>query len=504
MVWCGHWGGSFGDSVDQMVVCFVGWWNLRLPEGDGDVFNLPIAHKCSFDYKQNTYSNIISINKSGEAIMNTENLKVEQLEGKEIERTEILDIFVPFIQNLSHSFVVAINSPWGTGKTTFVNQCIKKLGEEYPAIYYNAWKSDFSSDPFIDFCAEILDMEEDVDGEKSAEKKNVLDKAIGIGKNIWDKKGEITMSLVSKIGTQELAEACGAEEYADEISTAVSGVVSKQIEEYSDRKSSTDHFTTALEKFVTKITSETDPLIIFVDELDRCRPSYAVELLERVKHLFDIDNIVFVLSVDLRQLKYAVESIYGPGMESEGYLRRFFDIVIDLPELSMRDYCKYLSRHYKLNEDGIISHLLSYGENYNITLRQIDKIFTLLKIVAGNTKWQDNYLINLESYAFLKVLDRDKYDQFKKSKKVDNEFIEFVKKTYRYHSYYAAAMISYMLSTMQSVHRIETNDIYTELLKDQFWKDAFSGYKNFRDGSLEAMFNRLDFTADHARTGLDY
>ncbi|SOB58781.1 protein of unknown function [Pseudodesulfovibrio profundus] len=130
-------------------------------------------------------------------------LKVIISDKEEIKRSETLDIFIPFVKGLSHSFVIALNSPWGTGKTTFVNQCISELGEDYPSIYYNAWKADYSKDPFIDFCAEIIDLEDSDSTTSSDEKQNLLSHAKRIGKNIWDKKADISLSLISKIGTKE-------------------------------------------------------------------------------------------------------------------------------------------------------------------------------------------------------------------------------------------------------------------------------------------------------------
>ena len=74
------------------------------------------------------------------------------------------------------------------------------------------------------------------------------------------------------------------------------------------------------------------PLIVMIDELDRCRPSYAVELLEVAKHLFSVNNIVFVLAVNRAELIHSIRAVYGGGFDGDGYLRRFFDVDIRLPE----------------------------------------------------------------------------------------------------------------------------------------------------------------------------
>ena len=71
-------------------------------------------------------------------------------------------------------------------------------------------------------------------------------------------------------------------------------------------------------------------VIIFVDELDRCRPSYAIELLERIKHLFNIGGLVFVLALDREQLGHSIKAVYGNGIDSDGYLRRFVDFEYQL------------------------------------------------------------------------------------------------------------------------------------------------------------------------------
>ena len=73
------------------------------------------------------------------------------------------------------------------------------------------------------------------------------------------------------------------------------------------------------------------PLVVMIDELDRCRPSYAVELLETAKHLFAVDHIIFVLAVNRSELAHAIRALYGSGFDAEGYLGRFFDVDFVLP-----------------------------------------------------------------------------------------------------------------------------------------------------------------------------
>ena len=74
------------------------------------------------------------------------------------------------------------------------------------------------------------------------------------------------------------------------------------------------------------------PLVVMIDELDRGRPSYAVELLEVAKHLFSVDQIVFVLAVNRSELAHSIKALYGDGFDVKGYMRRFFDVDFRLPD----------------------------------------------------------------------------------------------------------------------------------------------------------------------------
>ena len=57
-------------------------------------------------------------------------------------------------------------------------------------------------------------------------------------------------------------------------------------------------FKISLKKALNENDNATENLFVFIDELDRCRPTYAIELLERIKHLLDIDGLVFILAMD--------------------------------------------------------------------------------------------------------------------------------------------------------------------------------------------------------------
>ncbi|MFT7640583.1 MAG: putative KAP-like P-loop ATPase, partial [Pirellulaceae bacterium] len=83
------------------------------------------------------------------------------------------------------------------------------------------------------------------------------------------------------------------------------------------------------------------PVIVLIDELDRCRPNYSVDLLERLKHYFAVEGIVFVLAVDKTQLCHAINGVYGEKFDSSTYLPRFFDEIFRLAKPDGAKYTKY-------------------------------------------------------------------------------------------------------------------------------------------------------------------
>ena len=74
------------------------------------------------------------------------------------------------------------------------------------------------------------------------------------------------------------------------------------------------------------------PLVLIVDELDRCKPTYAVDMLETVKHVFDVKNVLFVLTVNRAQLDRSAAVLYGSASDPESYFSRFFDVDLSLPK----------------------------------------------------------------------------------------------------------------------------------------------------------------------------
>ena len=208
-----------------------------------------------------------------------------------------------------------------------------------------------------------------------------------------------------------------------------SSMLEKEIDNYESQKGSLLEFRKELEKFVDEVC-EKKPLIFIIDELDRCNPHYAVKVLERIKHLFNIPNIIFVLSIDKEQLSHSIRGYYGSDLiNANEYLKRFIDIEYALPDPDVDSFCQYLFEYYNFqsfffqaqdlsyNESGAIqSFLLTASTIFKykrLTLRQAEKIFINTRLslnMFGDT--HDKIHVDLLCIlTYLRVCESDFYEK---------------------------------------------------------------------------------------------
>ena len=220
------------------------------------------------------------------------------------------------------SFAMSLHGGWGTGKTYLLRGWQKQLQKEgRQVVYFNAWEDDFQADPLTAIVGQLWKKIKESD---SAEIKASL-------KSLFGNLGEKVLGVVgaTRGDFQSVAE--------------------RTVDGYLNMRVELDDLKERLEKFAKKVKGQTKfPLVFIVDELDRCRPTFAIEVLERVKHLFGAPNIVFVFGVNKEVLKASIQSVYGE-IKTENYLRRFFDIGLTLPPANASAYCRFLLEHPDLD-----------------------------------------------------------------------------------------------------------------------------------------------------------
>lgn len=314
----------------------------------------------------------------------------DPFKNDKLERKQVADSLTILVQNIKMPFVIGIDSSWGSGKTTFIKMWRQLLVKNnIPSVYYNAWENDFSSSALISLLGEIDKGLDELKISTSRRKKleSKFDGAKKIGVELVKKGAPVAL----KVLTSGVLDANKAIETAiAEFSEAYSKDL---IEKYEKSKNSIIAFRNKLAEFIKETTKGNTkfagkPFIIFIDELDRCRPNFALEILEKAKHLFNIDSIIFILSFEREHLGNSIKTIYGNEMNVDGYLRRFFDLIYRLPEANAENYCTYLFSVYNIQQyfsdrrhsphdyDNLRTILTRFFGIMKFSLRTQEQIFT--------------------------------------------------------------------------------------------------------------------------------
>ena len=321
----------------------------------------------------------------------------DPFKGDLLDRGEAADTLTHLVGNLKGPCVIAVDAAWGFGKTTFLRMWAQHLRNQgFPVVEFNAWETDFAEDPFLTLSTELT---EGLQSNETNLAGETIEKLKGASQEVlrWVVPSAIRFaaSQVPLVGSP-LAEAAGS--FAEE-----------RLSRHSEARTSIERFRGVLQDMAAELSEANDnrPLMVMIDELDRCRPSYAVELLEVAKHLFSADRVVFVLAVNCDQLAHSVTALYGNDFDAEGYLRRFFDVDFQLPEPDRQAFIRA-----QFQATGIYDYFDRLPKNLSYYSLDVERLEALLSLFFGasdlslRTVGQAIHRLGL-LYASLR---RDQYD----------------------------------------------------------------------------------------------
>lgn len=297
----------------------------------------------------------------------------------QLERGPHVRAITELLEDNTGNFVMTLSSPWGTGKTTFMHMWKAYLEyKSHPCIMFNAWENDYAENPFLTFIAEMHSQLLALGGEGTEERERLLNRLKDAGKTLFPRllsfgvKAGLGVTVdFEELGKKYFGDADGEESkefgkaFTKAMSASVEAYAKDVMDEHSKTKDLVNDFKDLLGDVIDDLPGISRPLFFFVDELDRCKPTYAVELLEAVKHLFETEGIIFVLSLDREQLGHSVRAAYGEGMDADGYLRRFIDLEYMIPEPDKTSFVRHIAVMYGIdgypvfedNPDGFQSFL---------------------------------------------------------------------------------------------------------------------------------------------------
>lgn len=284
-------------------------------------------------------------------------------------------------------YVLNLNAKWGSGKTYFINRWIESIKESHPVVYIDAWKQDYSDDPMLTVISSLINALSDqlphgnkivsninektarfIKAAAPALLKGLVKKATGL--NLDD------ISIEDKITHEPKSDDKGSSDIFSESAAAIAQCL---VKDHNDKLKSVEYLRSEIKELITAVIAHKKdtfkaPAFIFIDELDRCRPSYAVEMLEVVKHFFELDNIAFIVATDTDQLQHAVKAVYGEGFDAQTYLGRFFRRRYSLTELSRYEFVSRIA-------ESKVTYNPKWKE-YVPSLAELDDFTNVVSIVA--------------------------------------------------------------------------------------------------------------------------
>lgn len=342
-------------------------------------------------------------------------------------REEAGKLLTSIVDSIDLGGTIALTGEWGTGKTTFLRMWKQSLEDQhYPTVLLNAWETEWAEDPLIAVIACIKRVC------KQEESKEALNDVIRVAKGFvqWP------FQMIRTIGQAAI------DNYVGEISLAIEEqtgqAFDKAVASFDGKEQSMSILKDALERLAWNVnhgSEEGKPLVFIIDELDRCKPDYAVRMLEVLKHFFVVRNIVFVCAVDKKHLEDSICGFYGSEkMNASEYLRRFFELEINLPSPDYSKFCEHLYDYYQLaeffetkerlqysqfiyNPEDFKWFLSSLGEKKGLSLRQLERITAFTKLSLRNLGARTYYYPILSLFVtYLKFFDYPFYSALKDHK----------------------------------------------------------------------------------------
>jgi energy-coupling factor transporter ATP-binding protein EcfA2 len=369
------------------------------------------------------------------------------LANDRLQRKKGVETLSGLIANAQTPFVIAVTGSWGTGKTTFVKMLEATLRKQgHVCIHHNAWESDFADDPLVGLIEEIARAitSATVPEHATASVRRRIRQTKSKTKDLLHAAGPVLLQIATKGALtsdvmKHFAEILGSS--GDDIAKAVSKYAEESLGRYRKAKESIGNLQDQLAELVRQISTPEagtkTPLVFVIDELDRCRPTYAIQLLERVKHIFNVEGLVFVLAIDREQLCHSIQAVYGSEFDAKGYLRRFIDLGYRLEALKIEEFVwsiwdqmeldQVCQRHGEIEggKQSFSEVFCPVAEAFGKSLREIEQTLTQVNVIV-RTLERANWarLLELGSVAALRLSVPSLLQEFVDGRKSANDVLQ--------------------------------------------------------------------------------
>ena len=378
---------------------------------------------------------------------------------------------VRLIEQTETPFVYAINAPWGSGKTTFIEMAAAELKKNgYTAFIINVWMNDHllgTKEVFLNHLTEILlNLDKNTMVKRNAKRflvanKKIIIELFRLALKLYVRNADADIKdILEDIGIK-------LKDVKDSAMDVIQG--SKDLPPTLTSRTTTiqkinEHLQILIDKHL-KNKDEKDKgkaVIIFIDELDRCIPERVINFLDNLKHIFELRNVIFVLSVDKEQLAHSVQAIYGTKFSVYSYLDRFINLYFNLDstrffseyfESKMLDKMRLEALRGKLDArlhrevNSFIQNIRSYIVGFRLTVRDLNWVsnFTVEYLIVNPLQWVGH----LDYIVFVSLLKRKYpmeysgfFQEYLEQRELDKKITKMVDKlTYFNTSYFEYTLL---------------------------------------------------------------
>jgi len=342
------------------------------------------------------------------------------------KRKEFYEQVMRVIDNAPEkNLVFSLDDRWGNGKTSFVQMMKAEIelddSKNYNVIYFDAFEHDYQSDPFISLTAQIYSLIKKDESKLRPFKDRFIQasKKVGASLLINGMKAVISTATAGVVDGGKVVDAATkvVKDSAESLTDELESFIEKKITSADEEKQDIHNF----KKILKDMHSESEVKTIFIiDELDRARPDYALDLLEKVKHLFSVEGVIFMLVMNRNQFEKSIEQRYGQ-IDSRSYLNKFINYWLTLPKTRSYEYSPHnahnettITEHFNeinkqrklLTRNGQLIKSLSFLLDINdCSLREAERCYSLLQITydADSLSMNSEHLATIAIITFLKV-----------------------------------------------------------------------------------------------------
>lgn len=284
------------------------------------------------------------------------------------------------VESGNGELVIALDGRWGSGKTTFTQQWAGLLRQRgHAVVEFDAFAHDYQEDALVALAGELYACSEDKSEGLSRLRTSFLKSATGLTKALPSLSTRLAVNLV----TQGALPSAVVSKLTEAVEKKAESYIEERIKHAKAAKEAVGEFRKHLSALATALAGSKGPCVFIIDELDRCKPTFALNLLERIKHLFSVEGMCFVLVAHLPQLARMVEREYG-GDTGREYLEKFCDLRVTLPipdlERRNKQYLNHLWRSMGLVVDDpeLLRHvtqgLCALAGAYQLPLRTLEQV----------------------------------------------------------------------------------------------------------------------------------